>query len=344
MFTSYPADSSLTDCTEATQIVLASLDAIADGRIVVLVDEVSDTCDLVMAAERCDAAAMTFLIRYTSGFICAAIPALRARSLRLQMTDVSDPLGFGVAVDAVAVETTGISAHDRAMTARTLANPKTGPDDFTRPGHLTPIRTHPEGVLGLSAKPEAAVDLCRLAQAQQVAVISTLVSDSSGQQLTAAQAREFANRFGLSMVTVEKIRDFRIARDRVIERVEIGAIELSEKDLRWARYRSGISDDEYVVLFRDGGTPDAVPMVKMHQECFVGTIAEPLTCDCVRQMMTSVAEVAHFGVGALIYRRAKNPFARCTTNCLDSDFYRDACDILLDLGFGSVQSSMTESA
>lgn len=163
---------------------------------------------VVMAADRASTEWVAWAVRYSSGFLLAAMPATRADRLDLPPMVPQNQPGIGksftVAVDARRGVTTGISATDRAHTFRTLGNACATPDDLTRPGHVMPICTDPRGVLGRPAHAEFAVDLCALAGVPQVAALATLVSDG-GDLLDESGVIDLASRFGLAVTQIDAL-------------------------------------------------------------------------------------------------------------------------------------------
>jgi 3,4-dihydroxy-2-butanone 4-phosphate synthase len=179
---------------------------------VVLLDDMSDpdngpTGFLVVAAQFADTRQMAFLVRETSGFVCVAMPPARLDKLRLPLLAPSACGGgtkFGVAVDLRDGITTGISARDRAMTVRALADPATRPDDLARPGHVMPICAADAGVLERRAEPEAAIDLCRVAGLQPVAALAAVL-DATGELARQAGLTVLADRNCLPLVRVSDV-------------------------------------------------------------------------------------------------------------------------------------------
>jgi 3,4-dihydroxy 2-butanone 4-phosphate synthase len=178
--------------------------------------------DLIIAAQDMTPEKMAFMIRHTSGLICAPLLPARCTSLQLPQMVASaanaDPnrTAYTVSVDANhPATTTGISAHDRALTCRLLADPDAVPADFRRPGHLFPLRAREAGVLERKGHTEAAVDFCRLAGKREVAVISEIVDD--GEEVAGIAERrgagmlrrggclEFGKRWGLRVCTIEDL-------------------------------------------------------------------------------------------------------------------------------------------
>ncbi|KAI9190437.1 hypothetical protein H9P43_001871 [Blastocladiella emersonii ATCC 22665] len=182
------------------------------GKFVIVVDDMGreNEGDLVIAAEMLDEARMAFMVRHTSGLICA--PILPSTCDRLQLplmvpdSEHTESHGtkYTISIDARAKTTTGISAHDRALTSNLLADPKTTADDFVRPGHLLPLRYKPGGVLVRRGHTEASVDLCRLAGLQPAAAICELVLDN-GKMMRRDDCAAFAKEHNLKLITIDDL-------------------------------------------------------------------------------------------------------------------------------------------
>ncbi|KNE62786.1 3,4-dihydroxy-2-butanone-4-phosphate synthase [Allomyces macrogynus ATCC 38327] len=193
-------------------------DAIADfaaGKFVVVVDDEGreNEGDLIIAAEKVTEAKMAFMVRHTSGLVCAPMLPSRCDALGLPLMvppeehTESHGTKYTISVDAEAKTTTGISAHDRALTCNLLADPTSTPGHFVRPGHLLPLRYQPGGVLARRGHTEAGVDLCRLAGLQPAAVICEVVLDN-GKMARRDDLRVFSREHGLKLITVEALAQY----------------------------------------------------------------------------------------------------------------------------------------
>ena len=209
---------------EKQQSVEAAIAAFARGEIVVVTDDDDreNEGDLFVAASACTPEKMAFIIRHTSGIVCAPLAPEEARRLHLDpMVALNDaPLGtaFTVSVDVRHGLTTGISAEERTNTVRALANGNSGPSDFARPGHVFPLVAREGGVLMRSGHTEACVDLCRLAGLPPVGVLAELMNDD-GTVMRGAELAGFAERQKLRRITIAELIAYRQARDKLIERV-----------------------------------------------------------------------------------------------------------------------------
>ena len=205
------------------QPVLDSIeDALADiaaGRMVIVVDDEDreNEGDLIMAADAVTPEAMAFVVRHTSGMVCVAMPLDRLEALDLpQMVPTNTEYmstGFTITVDLKAGTTTGISAEDRAKTIRALADPRSVATDFNRPGHVFPLRAHPDGVFGRAGHTEAAIDLTRLAGRASAGLLCEIVSEQDGSMARLPELLEFGLRHGLRVVSIKDLVAWRQRHD-----------------------------------------------------------------------------------------------------------------------------------
>lgn len=196
--------------------VTEAIRAITAGEIVVVTDDADreDEGDMICAAVHCDTAHMAFILRHGCGIVCAPVsPQIAARlDLPPMVANNSAPLAtaFTVSIDVVEGLTTGISAAERAMTMRALADPAAQPQDFVRPGHVFPLIAREGGVLVRRGHTEAAVDLCRLAGLPEVGVICELMNDD-GTVMKRAEVTRFARQHGLAAISVAQLAVWRAA-------------------------------------------------------------------------------------------------------------------------------------
>ena len=209
---------------ETHQRVEAAIAAFASGEIVVVTDDDDreNEGDLFVAASLCTPEKMAFIIRHTSGIVCAPLDAAHAKRLQLApMVSQNDaPLGtaFTVSVDVRHGLTTGIAAEERANTVRALANGNSGAADFVRPGHVFPLVARDGGVLMRSGHTEACIDLCRLAGLAPVGVLSELMNDD-GTVMRGPQVTAFAEQMRLRQVSIAELIAYRQAREKLVHRV-----------------------------------------------------------------------------------------------------------------------------
>jgi 3,4-dihydroxy 2-butanone 4-phosphate synthase/GTP cyclohydrolase II len=244
------------------------------GRMVIIMDdeERENEGDLIMAAERATPQSVAFMIRHTSGILC--VPMEEDWLDRLDLPQMvannseSHRTAFTVSVDAVCGTTTGVSSSDRAQTIRTLARPDARGTDFTRPGHIFPLRARRGGVLVRTGHTEAAVDLCRLAGMQPVGVICELMNDD-GSMARRQDLHAFAARHQLKIGTIAELIRYRLRNERSVQRVAEQPVETEFGEFRLYAYQDRVSDEVHVALVRGEIELDARPLVRVH-------LADPL--------------------------------------------------------------------
>lgn len=282
--------------------------AIARGEPVVVVDDADreNEGDLIFAAEAATAEKVAFMVRHTSGVVCAALSPERVRELQLPLmvaenTD-SFRTAFTVTVDYNRGTTTGISAADRASTLRALADPSVGPGDFTRPGHVFPLRAREGGVLRRPGHTEAASDLARLAGLRPHGVLCEIV-DEDGSMARRPALQRFAAKHGLLVATIADLITHRRRTERWVVPVSESKLPTHHGTFIVRVYRSLLDDIEHVVLLRgDVQGADDLP-VRVHSECVTSEVFGSLRCDCRSQLEDSLALIARAGRGVLIYLR-----------------------------------------
>ena len=245
---------------DAQQRIHAVVTAFARGELVIVADDDDreNEGDLFVAASLCTPEKMAFIIRHTSGIVCAPLAQDEARRLHLDpMVAHNDaPLGtaFTVSVDARHGLTTGISAEERTNTVRALANGNMGAADFVRPGHVFPLVAKEGGVLMRSGHTEACVDLCRLAGLPPVGVLAELMNDD-GTVMRGPEIAAFAARHKLARVSIADLIAYRQARERLIERVGEFPVESEIGTLSGYAFRTPF-DPFYHVAFVYGDIGD----------------------------------------------------------------------------------------
>ena len=281
---------------------------LAHGGMVVVVDDEDreNEGDLVLAADAVTSEQMGFVIRHSSGFVC--VPMLGDDLDRLELPPMvsrnQDPKGtaYTVSVDAVTGTSTGISAADRALTCRVLADPTTTAGDITRPGHVLPLRYQPGGVLNRLGHTEASVDLVRLAGRQPAAVICEVVNPD-GSMARVPDLERFCAEHDLLMVTIADLVAYRRARETMVERVAQAKLPTPYGDWRIIGYRNSVDGNESLALLFGAPEGQAEVMVRMHSECLTGDVFRSLRCDCGPQLDLAMARIAEQGSGVIVYLR-----------------------------------------
>ena len=283
---------------------------IAAGKAVVVVDDEDreNEGDLIFAAEMATPELMSFMIRYSSGYVCVPMTAHDLDRLELPLMVSANQermrTAYTVTVDAREGVTTGISAADRATTCRLLANPSTSPYDLTRPGHVNPLRALDGGVLRRAGHTEAAVDLCRMAGLQPVGVICEIVSQKDEHGMARLdELKVFATEHDLSIISIADLIAWRRRTEKQVERVAEAKIPTAFGDFVAVGYESVLDGIDHVALVKgDIGAGDDV-LVRVHSECLTGDVFGSRRCDCGPQLQAALKAVADRGRGVVLYVR-----------------------------------------
>jgi 3,4-dihydroxy 2-butanone 4-phosphate synthase/GTP cyclohydrolase II len=283
--------------------VVEAVRAFERGEIIVVTDDDDreNEGDLIVAAVHATPEKIAFIIRNTSGIVCAPITRANAKRLQLapMVADNDAPLGtaFTVSVDFKPGLTTGISAEERCNTLRAIANPNAGAGDFVRPGHVFPLIAREGGLLTRSGHTEAAVDLCRLAGLPEVGVLAELVNDD-GTVMRGREVTSFAVKHGLRQVSVADLIAYRQRSEKLVERVREFPITTAGGPARAVAYRTPFDAMEHVAIvfgdIRDGRNV----LARLHLESVVDDVFG------ARGGVDSVvAKIAAIGRGVIIYLR-----------------------------------------
>jgi len=297
-------DRTLKNIAEAVEIF-------AQGKFLIVIDDENreNEGDLIISGEKITDQDMAFLIRHTSGIICSAISAKKAKDLNLPImvkeNEDSRRTAFTISIDAREGLTTGISATERANTVRKLASAKSQASDFIRPGHVFPLIAHPEGLAGRSGHTEAGLALCQLANQGESGVLSELVNDD-GTVMKGQQIFDFATEFKIPIITIEDLTKYAIEHlpKSSAGKDEIKWAQLPHESGSWqiATFKGDAGVDHAVLKFGDGSDKT---LIRAHSECLTGDAFGSLRCDCGEQLKSSFELIAQRGAGYIIYLRGQ---------------------------------------
>jgi 3,4-dihydroxy 2-butanone 4-phosphate synthase/GTP cyclohydrolase II len=282
--------------------------AVARGDFVAVVDDAEreNEGDLIIAAEKVTPEAIAFMVRHTSGVICAPLLGSRLDELRIPLmvadNTESQRTAFTVSVDVKRDTTTGISAADRATTIRALIDPTTGPEDFNRPGHIFPLRYREGGVLKRAGHTEAAVDLARLAGLYPAGVLCEIVNDD-GTMARLPELEGFAADHGITLVSIADLVRYRRQREKLVRRISEARIPHPFGEFTAYAYQSLIDGTEHLALVKGEVAGEADVLVRVHSECLTGDVFDSMRCDCGAQLQAALSRIADEGRGVIVYLR-----------------------------------------
>jgi 3,4-dihydroxy 2-butanone 4-phosphate synthase / GTP cyclohydrolase II len=292
---------------EFSSIDLAVED-IRAGRILVVVDDEDreNEGDLIMAADRVTPEAVNFMTKHARGLLCVPLMGDRLDELQIGMmvSDNTAPLGtaFTVSIDARRGVTTGTSAYDRAVTIRTLVDPAARSEDFTRPGHIFPLRAMPGGVLRRAGHTEAAVDLARLAGCSPAGVICEVMEDEGG-MARVPQLIALARNHGLKIITIKDLIEYRIQKEKLVRRAATTRLPTDHGEFTVIAYETTVDDRIPLALVLGDVSGDPPTLVRVHSECLPGDVFGCHRCDCGAQLHKALAIIQEEGRGVLVYMR-----------------------------------------
>lgn len=281
--------------------------ALANGKMIVITDDEGreNEGDVIMAAEKVTPEAINFMATYARGLICVPITQQRALELGLhEMTRNTDPLGtcFTISVDANAETTTGISAFDRACTAKKLADPKMMAGDFHSPGHIFPLIAREGGVLNRAGHTEAAVDLMRLAGLSPFGVICEILNED-GTMARLPDLLKFKEKHGLLLGCVADLIKFRRKTESLVERVESVNLPTPFGDFELHCFVAKHDGREHLALVYGDVSGKEDVLTRVHSECFTGDVLHSLRCDCGQQLDAAMKRIVENGSGVIVYMR-----------------------------------------
>jgi 3,4-dihydroxy 2-butanone 4-phosphate synthase/GTP cyclohydrolase II len=287
------------------------LAALREGKPVIITDaeDRENEGDAIIAAQFATTEWVAWMVRHTSGYLCAPMSEERANDLDLPLmwTNNQDPhhTAYTVSVDAANRKSTGISAEERGNTARVLADPHSRPESLIRPGHVIPLRAKPGGVAERSGHTEAAVELMELASLEPVALMAELVNDD-GTMMRAGELFELAKRFELPMSTISHLRDHlekrsperRNSSNRIRFEAEAN-LPTQHGDFKVRGYYDVQTTADHVAIIAGNiGAKDV--LVRLHSECITGEAFGSLKCECGPQLEAAMDAIAADDEGGVV--------------------------------------------
>ncbi|HWA09006.1 MAG TPA: 3,4-dihydroxy-2-butanone-4-phosphate synthase [Opitutaceae bacterium] len=290
--------------------VESAIQDIAAGRLVIVADDESreNEGDLIMAAAKATPETVNMMIRYGSGIVC--VPTVEHQLRRLGLGPMvagnreSHRTDFTVSVDAAEGITTGISAYDRTQTIRLLADPAARPEQLVQPGHVFPLRARPGGVLERAGHTEAAVDLAILAGLHPSGVLCELVNDDGTVQRL-PQLIAFREKFGLKMISIAALIEYRAQRDHLVECVTVRPFPSEFGEFSLHVFRSKLDQRHHLALVM--GTPGPEPtLVRVHSGNPLSDVFRARGMGGHHDLTGALLAVAAAGRGVVLYMEPAN--------------------------------------
>ena len=282
-----------------------ALQDIRDGKCVILVDDEDreNEGDLVMAAECVTPEAINFMAKHARGLICLALNSSRTDELQLHPQSVENTAPFGtaftVSIDAARDVTTGISASDRATTIRMAVDPNCKASDFTKPGHIFPLRAHDGGVLKRAGQTEGSVDLARLAGMNPSGVICEVMNDD-GTMARVPDLLKFAKAYQLKLITIKDLIQYRLSRETFVKASVNAQLPTIFGNFEAVVFENELDSGTHIALVK-GAISSSPTLVRVHSGCLTSDVFGSLRCDCREQLHRAMEMIEKEGNGVLLY-------------------------------------------
>jgi 3,4-dihydroxy 2-butanone 4-phosphate synthase/GTP cyclohydrolase II len=285
----------------------SAIEEVKKGKLVIVVDDEDreNEGDFLTAAGNVTPEIINFMSKHGRGLICVPLLEDRCEELQLNLmvnnNTALHETAFTVSVDLLGYGcTTGISAHDRSKTIQALINASTTPADLGRPGHIFPLKAKRGGVLRRAGHTEAAIDLARLAGLYPAGVLVEIMNED-GTMARLPELREIAKKFGLKLISIKDLIEYRLKTDSLIE--EIVRVDMPTRygHFKLVAFQEKGTANEHLALIKGEWEKDEPVLVRVHSSCFTGDILSSMRCDCGDQLHAAMQMVEREGKGAILY-------------------------------------------
>ena len=284
-----------------------ALEALRNGEIILVTDDEDreNEGDMICAAQFATTENVNFMAAHAKGLICMPMSAEICSRLHLpQMVDYNTDnhsTAFTVSVDHIDT-TTGISAAERGLTARAVADPASKPEDFRRPGHMFPLMSKKNGVLEREGHTEATVDLMRLAGLEECGLCCEIMRDD-GTMMRTEELQQKAVEWGMKFITIQQLKEYRKVNDLLVEKVADTKLPTKYGEFRAIGFINKLNGEHHVALVKgDIGDGEDI-LCRVHSECLTGDAFGSLKCDCGQQFAAAMTAIEKEGRGILLYMR-----------------------------------------
>ena len=284
-----------------------ALEALRQGQCILVIDDPDreNEGDLICAAQFATTENVNLMASLAKGLICMPMSRELCERLNLpqMVTHNSDnhQTAFTVSVDHIST-TTGISAVERGITARAIADPSSKPIDFRRPGHMFPLQAREGGVLVRAGHTEATVDLCRLAGLTEAGLCCEIMRED-GTMMRTTELLELAKEHNIVCVTIKSLIEYRRRTEKLIDQVTSAELPTKYGTFRSYGYINKVTGENHVALVKGDVTTQEPVLCRVHSECLTGDAFGSLRCDCGEQLAEALRRIEKEGRGVLLYLR-----------------------------------------
>ncbi len=283
-----------------------AIDAVKAGKLIIIIDDEAreNEGDLMVAAEKVTPEIINFMTKHGRGLICLPLTKKRLKELNLPLMvpDNTAPFktAFTVSIDAKKGVTTGISAYDRARTVLTVIDPKTQPEDLTRPGHIFPLQAKDGGVLERAGQTEAAVDITRMAGLTPAGVICEIMNED-GTMARMPQLEKFSQAHNILILTIADLIKYRMKTERLVRKLEEALLPTKFGDFKVMVFEDIIHKEHHLALVKGEIKKDEPTLVRAHSQCLTGDTFGSSRCDCGDQLHRAMEIIEKEGKGVILY-------------------------------------------